>query len=416
MKKVGIIGLSVATAALIMAGCGSSSSSSGVSPAKEASAPVVIDSSNVGLGLWELKWETGYNSLSTSATEGSMKLKTKAAEKVADQRASFLAKVAKVKDSGTYKESGSETYDCPAGGSYTEVYSYTETYDTTTGGYKYTEDYNYDYNDCKYIYNTTINGEPTNLRFTDGKDHWTYSEGYDADGNVSSWDYWEKTSGYTYGYENNTTSTSRVYTDNYTWNEKWVEGSDSYMIAQGEGTYNESYVEDYHRIDTNSTGAQTYGYKYEYKYNYAEEYKTDWSYWKETYNTVENDYDLNTTTGKFDILTWAEYAKNFVVTVTHMGNEYNTTASGVYGNTDMGGSMTYKIDPTAQKNRVDYHSASTTDTYYLFPHAGKISLTGASGSTAALQFDSNTSNYTSAELFVDGVSEGNYTDWSQISY
>ena len=346
-----------------------------------------------------------------------MKLKTKAAEKVADQRASFLAKVAKVKDSGTYGESGTETIDCAKGGSYTVTYKWTETYDDATGGWSYKEDYKYVYDKCKYDYGTsTINGEPVNQYGYDGTDHWTWSEGYDADGNVSSYDYWEQTTDYTYGWENNETSTARKYTDNYTYNEKWVEGSDYYKIAQGEGTYNESYVEDYHRIDTNSTGAQTGGYKYEYDYNYAEEYKTDNSYWKETYNTVENDYDLNTTTGEFDILTWAEYAKNFVITVTHMGNEYNTTASGVYGNTDMGGSMTYKIDPTAQKNRVDYHSASTTNTYYLFPHAGKISLTGASGSTAALQFDSNDTNYTSAELFIDGTSEGNFTDWSQISY
>ena len=396
MKYVSLVGISVAAAALIMSGCGSSSSS-GPSAPSEIKTATTIDLATVGSALSML-----YNGGITAAGAPASKVKTAAA----DIKAAIQAKVAAGGDSG--QSSYSYTYECGISGTYT--YSQEQTYDyPADGGWTETYVYSYKYDHCIDNTSTTVNGEPVNRSFDNGLYSYSYSGTYNVDNNMTK-ENWKWSDNRSWGYDNNETSTSRTYTAKNTGQQTW-EADGEYYDATGVPEWSSTwdYSGSYKRVDVNSSGDVNGGYRNVFNETWTDSGAQDNSHYKTMVNGFYTEYD--TDSSGVESLTWNEYYKDFVFESYMSGSEENITVNGTYGTTCLGGTVKFKTNPVVQSNQDDYFDGDGSHGSNVLPYAGTVTVSGDGSATVG--FDANASMYSTVTITAPDAT-ATYSRWSDI--
>ncbi|WP_345969441.1 hypothetical protein WCX72_08830 [Sulfurimonas sp. HSL1-6] len=395
MKRVSVIGISVATAALIIGGCGSSSS--GPSAPSEIKAATSIDLATVESALSML-----YNGGITAASAPASTMKAA----VADIKTAIQAKVAA--GSGSGENSYSYTYDCQISG--TRTNSYESSYDyPAEGGWTETYKYTYRYDHCIDNSSATINGEPANRYFENGTYSYTNSATYSIDSNMSK-ETWSWSDNRSYGYDNNETTTSRTYTRKNNGKETW-EADGDYFDATGVPAWSDTwhYSGSDKRVDINSSGKVSGGERNVYNETWTDSGAQDNSHYKTMADGFYSHYE--TDANGVESLTGGEYYNNFVMEVYANGSEENITISGTYGTTCLGGSVTFKTDPVVQSNQDDYFDGDGLHGNNVLPYAGTVTVSGSGSATVG--FDANASMYSTVTIVApDG--NATYSRWDDI--
>lgn len=382
MKKIEIVGLSVVSAALLLTGCGSSSDSkSSPTAPSDVTAPLAMD---------------------LNATKNVMALATqgigifRASSKVSAIAENVKTKALAISDAGG--DSGTETFDCTVSGTRTQ--SWNTSWSETDAGWSETVSETTTYNHCVDNYNTTINGEDTNLRTYNGSSTYSRTGEYDNVEDVSKMSI-SGSDNYTETYESNETLTSRTRTSTGTINLN-EEADGTWLMSTSEPAYNFSIALNItdNSTDVNSTGSTVGGEEVIYALTMTSEGLQDDTYGKDTANGFYSAYDINSSGDK--VLMYSDYFGNYMEEYTSDGaNEHNMTVTGTRGSTCLGGSVTVATNLTIQENQQDYQDENNNTGSSVLPYSGVITLTGTGASM--ITFDHNETNNTSATVSIDDV-------------
>ncbi|WP_345984767.1 hypothetical protein WCX49_09040 [Sulfurimonas sp. HSL-1656] len=392
MKYVGLVGISVAAAALIMSGCGSSSSS-GPSAPSELKTKATVDLSTVENALALLG-------------SGSITAASPASAAVAKVKTAINVKAAAAAGSG--QDSYSYTYDCGISGTYS--YSWETTYEyLDNGGWTETYKGKYSANHCIDNYSTTINGEPTNRRFENGGGSYSHIATYSSDANMSK-ETWAWSDNHSYGYDNNETTTSRTYTYVSSGKETW-EADGDYFDAAGVPAWSDTwqYVGTNKRVDVDSNGDVIDGWRDVFNEKWTEMGAQDGSHHKTMVDGFYSYYETNAS--GVESMTGGAYYNDFVVETYTSGSEDNITISGTYGTSCLGGAVTFSTNTVVQSNQDDYFDGGGAHGSDVLPYAGSVSV--SAGGSAMVDFDANASMYSTVTI---SATDGNatYSSWSDI--
>jgi hypothetical protein len=379
MKKMSVIGMSVATAALLMSGCGSSSSSSGTAGddvINSLKKPMEMTDQNVTNVLAFLEDQfSQFGGLNT---------------KVAALKANAKA----VQDANFALVEGEPT-PCEISG--TMTYTSSDTVDEN--GYR--DEWSYVYDNCVETNSrNTIDDIPLNRRTRNGTETDWYA--YSNDGNIST-DTYGGADNYTDIFDNNETavvSSTNTYQNTAEWSYERTETS-----------YRNTFVEDgvYSREDINASGEIVYSEKGVAENFNAENYEFDEG------RAGSLTADGGMTYYENGVAVEGVYFNNLVLDWTRMSNEKTVILNGTAGSLCLGGSVSMETTTAMKENQVDYVDGDNVNGPDVLPYAGDISLTGADSVTATVGFDTNDTNHTSATVTIGTNEPTTYTRWSDMT-
>lgn len=392
MTKINLIGMSVATAALLVSGCGSSSSSS------SASGDDVINSLKQPIEMTDQN-VTNVLALLEDQFRGFGRINTKVAK--------LQANLKKVQEPQYALAPGEpQVSDCDISG--TETYTYTE---SDSG---WTDEWVWDncVNTGSY---GSVDGVDLNRETRNGTRSYSYLEGYDADSNTSR-DSYSGADNYTQVQDNNETEVvSRTYTYQQT-GEYRTESSGEmpyYMLdPETEGAFvKRTFIADgiSMREDVNASGAYAGGWKDVFEnFSESEEELIDESAGTLTLNGGMTFYEDG-------VAYEGEYFDNYVLDWTRMNNEKTIVINGTAGTLCFGGSVSVTTTSTMMENQVDYFDGVGSTGSDVLPYAGGVNLSGADSVTATVGFATDEGNNTSATVTIGTNEPTEYTSWSALT-
>ena len=379
-----LIGMSVATAALLVTGCGSSSSGDTIDGTSGGtSGDAAINSVKQPTEMTDQNVTNVLNFLRDQFRQFGGGELTKVA--------ALKAKIQEVQDAN-YAVAAGEPIPCEISG--TETYTETQ----IDGGWK--DEWVWDNCVETVSFPPSIDGIELNIMTSNGSRSFMYS--YSDDGNRSI-DTYSGADNYTQVYENNETETvSRTYT----------------RQMSGEGTYewNDTYYSSTMRqdgmemqVDVNSTGDTIPVSK-----NVAENFIT------ENYERADGSEGFMSADGGMSYY-WqgtaedAIYFNNFKYEWSRVNQEKTVLINGTAGSLCLGGSVSATTTTAMKENQVDYSSSTSDLESDVLPYAGGLSLSGADSVTATVGFDTNDTNHTSATVTIGDGEPNTYTSWSEMT-
>jgi hypothetical protein len=413
MKRLGLIGLSVAAAAMIMTGCGGGggSSSSGLSTPAELKTPTEMNLTQV---------QKVMGAIGVMIEGGGVGVAATAAPKVAATLDQIETKAES--SIGIKALPEPETIDCPVSGTYTISFSASGNSETLTcqmnncvSDYMYVDDtygacdipiyaFQYIEGDAIGVHSYTFNGRVSVT---------VDSQTYNSDTNQSAEGLTVDVVDYKAIHENNETDAGEMITADFT--HSWGTSNDGdyiYVIpfSAEQPAYN--VMTDFNGmikyINIDDTGAVGYGYLLEGNVNMDQDGVQDENIWKITANGFISYYSISGSENNTTLIDGL-YANNLAVAYNGFyAPEENITIDGELGSACLGGSVMITTDPVVQANTVDYDNNESDGT---LPYAGKVALKGTTD--AAVTFDHNaTHSYATVS-----TTEGNttYGAWSTLA-
>jgi hypothetical protein len=420
MKNVGLIGVSVAAAALIMAGCNSSSSGSGVNTPADLSKPAEMNISQARKAITLAKeGPFNINSMSSASTS-QIASKLTAIQQAAD-----------VLHKGTY----STTYQCDVSGSYTVSgqweYQYSSSYSGTWVA-------SCQMNDCKTTGDALNNPEfysycvipafmalggigqttaQTTLTLT-GSNNVNWQTSYDADKNVSSSDITVKYNNFTVTMDDNESNNSMSLAANFS--TSWKESGDgTHYLSSMPIMSRDSADKPSYSYLTNLSGKIKFvmtdgihleGYLLDGNLKATEDGLQDHTQFKDVINGYVAFYSMSGSESNTTMIVGYAW-NNFTHSGTTAGSEDNDTYSGSVGSKCLGGSVAFTTNNTLQTNTNVYDNNESGSSYDTLPYEGNLTLKGTSSAT--VMFDSNESNYTTATVSASDVNE-TFGSWGSL--
>lgn len=375
MKPTYLLGLSVAAAAILFSGCGSSDDAvanpAAITAPDEVKQAIDLNQSTIQNIMAYIRYSAGSAAIP--------------APQKAPQPDSNVT--------GTY------TYDCGLAG--TSTSTYVNTYlNEDDGSWTSKYDYTDTYDNCTYSTTYSPGSFTANRRTLNGTQHYYYGTHYDNATGVTHY-FNGGNDNYTNVYDNNETDlglTSYTYANTLTGNHIYYpDGSGRTDERDGERS----------NLDINATGDIVGGSRYTYdrytivlsQTSSSEEFTANGSFTRTNYNPDGTSY-LNT----------ADYYEKFAFSSAG-ATQQNITISGKVGTLCLGGSVSFATDQIVREDQVNYLDENNVSGSNVLPYSGTVTLTGTSQATVI--FDNNVT-HTNAVVHI-GDTNATYGGWSTLA-